>query len=71
LEQLLSSAWPPAEPLRIFYFNLTGYGPLFLAQEKGFVADEGIDVEMINVEETHAAFAGLFAGHVDVVAGAL
>jgi NitT/TauT family transport system substrate-binding protein len=57
-----------AEPLRIFYFNWAGYGPLFLAQEKGFFAAEGIEVELINVEETHAAYAGLFGGHVDAVA---
>ena len=25
-----------AEPLRIFYFTWVGYGPLFVAQEKGF-----------------------------------
>lgn len=60
-----------AEPLRIFYFNWAGFGPFFLAKEKGFFAEEGIEVELINVEETHAAFAGLFAGHVNAVAVAL
>ena len=59
-----------AKPLRIFYFNWAGYGPLFLAQDKGFFAEEGIEVELINVEETHAAIAGLFAGHVDAVTSA-
>jgi NitT/TauT family transport system substrate-binding protein len=60
-----------AEPLRIFYFNWAGYGPFFLAQEKGFFAREGIEVELINVEETHAAYAGLSADHVDAIAAAL
>jgi NitT/TauT family transport system substrate-binding protein len=59
-----------AEPLRIFYFNWAGFGPLFVAQEKGLFAKEGIEVELINVEETHAAYAGLSHGQVDVVAGA-
>jgi NitT/TauT family transport system substrate-binding protein len=58
------------EPLRIFYFNWAGYGPFFLAQEKGLFAEEGIEVELINVEETHAAYAGLFGGQVDAVAAA-
>lgn len=67
-----ASGWHPvqAEPLRIFYFNWAGYGPFFLAQEKGFFAEEGIEVELINVEETHAAYAGLFGGQVDAVAAA-
>ena len=60
-----------AEPLRIFYFVWIGYGPLFVAQEKGFFAKEGVDVELINNEVHDAAFGGLFSGQVDAVAGAL
>ena len=59
-----------AEPLRISYFIWAGYGPLFVAQEKGFFAKEGIEVKLINIEDRDAAFAGLFAGQVDAVAGA-
>ena len=46
-----------AEPLRIFYFVWVGYGPLFVAQEKGFFAREGVEVELINNEDHTAAFA--------------
>jgi NitT/TauT family transport system substrate-binding protein len=60
-----------AEPLRIFYFIWVGYGPLFLAQEKGFFAKEGVEVELINNEVHAAAFGGLFSGQVHAVAGAL
>ncbi len=60
-----------AEPLRIFYFIWVGYGPLFLAQEKGFFAKEGVEVELINIDVHAAAFGGLFAGQVDAMAGAL
>ncbi|HEX6112348.1 MAG TPA: ABC transporter substrate-binding protein [Geminicoccaceae bacterium] len=60
-----------AEPLRVFYFNWVGYGPLFLAQEKGFFAREGVEVELINNEIHAAAFGGLLAGQADAVAGAL
>jgi NitT/TauT family transport system substrate-binding protein len=60
-----------AEPLRIFYFIWPGYGPLFVAQEKGFFAREGVEVELINNEIHEAAFGGLFSGQVDAVAGAL
>jgi NitT/TauT family transport system substrate-binding protein len=63
---LLSTAH--AEPLRVFYFNWAGYGPFFLAQEKGFYAKEGIEVELVPVADTHAAYASLFSGHVDAIA---
>ena len=48
-----------------------GYGPLFVAQEKGLFAREGVEVELINNEVHAAAFGGLFSGQVDAVAGAL
>jgi NitT/TauT family transport system substrate-binding protein len=60
-----------AGPLRIFYFAWVGYGPLFSAQEKGFFAKEGVEVELINNEVHAAAFGGLFSGQVDAIAGAL
>lgn len=60
-----------AEPLRIFYFKWAGYGPLFLAREKGFFAKEGIEVSLINNEIHAGAFAGLLDGQVDAVASAM
>jgi hypothetical protein len=60
-----------AEPLRIFYFIWVGYGPLFVAQEKGFFAQEGLEVELINNEVHAAAFGGLYTGQVDAIAGGL
>ena len=57
-----------AEPLRIFYFTWVGYGPLFLAQEKGFFGQEGVEVELIKLDDHTAAFSGLFAGQVDAIA---
>ena len=48
-----------AEPLRIFYFIWVGYGPLFVAQEKGFFAKEGVEVELINIED-HTPLFGAF-----------
>jgi NitT/TauT family transport system substrate-binding protein len=54
-----------AEPLRISYFIWVGNGPFFVAQEKGLFAKEGVEVELINVEDHTTAFAGLFIGQVD------
>ena len=44
-----------------------GFGPLFVAQEKGFFAKEGVEVELINMAIHEAMYAGLFAGQVDVI----
>ena len=55
-----------AEPLRIGYNIWVGLGPLFVAQEKGFFAEEGVEVELINMAIHEAMYAGLFAGQIDV-----
>ena len=36
-----------AEPLRGFHFTWVGFGPLFVAQDKGFFAQEGLEVSLI------------------------
>ena len=53
--------------MRIFYFIWVGNGPFFVAQEKGLFAKEGVEVELINIEDHAAIFAGLFAGQVDAI----
>ena len=40
-----------AKPLLIGYSVWVGYGPIFVAQEKGFFADEGLEVQMIRMED--------------------
>src|SRR5919106_5539006 len=59
-----------AEPLRISYFIWVGNGPFFVAKEKGLFAREGVEVELINIEDA-AAFGSLFTGQVDAVQGAM
>ena len=56
-----------AEPLRIGYLTWVGLGPLFVAQEKGLFAEEGVEVELINMAIHEAMYAGLFAGQIDVI----
>jgi NitT/TauT family transport system substrate-binding protein len=56
-----------AEPLRIGYLTWVGYGPLFVAREKGFFAKEGVEVELINMAIHEAMYAGLFAGQTDAI----
>ena len=39
----------PSDPLRVGINPWPGYGPLFLAADKGFFAEEGIDVELVEL----------------------
>ena len=59
-----------AEPLRIRYSIWVGYGPLFVAAEKGLFAQEGVEVELIRMEDDTASLAALFAGQIDALATA-
>jgi NitT/TauT family transport system substrate-binding protein len=59
-----------AEPLRLRYSIWVGYGPLFVAVEKGFFAKEGVEVELIKIEDDTATLAALFAGQIDALATA-
>ncbi|MCC2664941.1 MAG: putative sulfonate/nitrate transport system substrate-binding protein [Geminicoccaceae bacterium] len=64
------AAMARAEPFRISYSIWPGNGPFFVAQEKGLFAKEGIEVELINIEDHAAIFAALAAGQVQAVQGA-
>ncbi|HEX6112347.1 MAG TPA: ABC transporter substrate-binding protein [Geminicoccaceae bacterium] len=56
-----------AEPLRIGYLTWVGNGPFFVAREKGLFAEQGIEVELIDMAVHEALYAGLFAGQVDAI----
>jgi NitT/TauT family transport system substrate-binding protein len=60
-----------AEPLRVAHTVWVGFGPLFIAREQGFFAREGIEVELIRIEDHTTTYAGLSSGQIDAVAAAL
>ncbi|MCE3250175.1 MAG: hypothetical protein K0R41_4000, partial [Geminicoccaceae bacterium] len=49
-------------------YRLVGFGPLFIAQEKDLFAAEGVEVELIRIEEHTTTYAGLYSGQIDAVA---
>jgi NitT/TauT family transport system substrate-binding protein len=51
-----------ADPLKIRYSIWVGYGPLFIAKEKGYFKEENVDVELVNIEDPKEGFAALAAG---------
>jgi NitT/TauT family transport system substrate-binding protein len=56
-----------ADPIRIAFPTWVGDGPFYLAQEKGYFKEEGVDVELQIMEDSKFIFAALAAGHVDGV----
>ncbi len=58
------------EPIRFAHPTWVGYGPLYIAQDKGFFKEEGVDVQLILMEDTKLRYAALAAGQVDAIATA-
>jgi len=56
-----------AEPLKIRYSIWVGYGPLFVAKEKGFFKEEKVDVDLVNIEDPKEGFFAMAAGRLDGV----
>lgn len=44
-----------------------GYGPIYLAKEKGFFKEEGVDVDCQIQENTQARHAALVSGEIDLI----
>lgn len=64
LAQPTSSA-APAAPLKIGYPVWVGYGPLFLAEKKGFLRELGTSVEFVLMEDTKPRYVALAARRID------
>jgi NitT/TauT family transport system substrate-binding protein len=62
---LLPAPAPAQKVLKIGYPVWVGYGPLFLADKKGFLKDEGVTVQFINMEDTKTRYVALAAGQID------
>jgi NitT/TauT family transport system substrate-binding protein len=57
-----------AETFKLAHSTWVGYGPFFIARDKGFFKDEGVDVELINMEDVKVRFAALAGGRLDALA---
>lgn len=62
---MLPSPAPAQKVLKIGYPVWVGYGPLFLANKKGFLKDLGVNVEFVNMEDTKTRYVALAAGQID------
>ena len=65
---LLMSASSFAGTLKVGHSTWVGYGPFYIALQKGFFKDEGVDVEFVIMEDTAIKMGALFANQIDVAA---
>src|SRR5690349_20272999 len=57
-----------AETVKIAHSTWVGYGPLYIAQEKGFFKKHGVDVELVVMEEPKDRFPAMLAGRIEMIA---
>lgn len=55
-----------ADKLTVAHSTWVGYGPLYIARDKGFFEDEGLDVNLVVMEDVKTRMPALAAGRIDV-----
>ncbi len=57
-----------AKVLKIGHSTWVGYGPFYVARDKGFFKEEGVEVESVIMEDTSLKMGALLAGQIDLAA---
>lgn len=57
-----------AKTLKVGHSTWVGYGPFYIALEKGYYKEEGVDVEFVRMEDTPLKMGALLAGQIDMAA---
>jgi NitT/TauT family transport system substrate-binding protein len=57
-----------AGSLKLGHSTWVGYGPFYIARDKGFFKDEGVGVELVIMEDTPIKMGALLSGQLDLVA---
>jgi NitT/TauT family transport system substrate-binding protein len=64
---LVSSLPVAAEPLRIGHQSWVAPGPFFIARDKGWFAEEGVEVELVTIQDMANRAAALATGQLDAM----
>ncbi len=66
---------PPATPepvhLKVLVQPYMGYAPFYIAQDEGYFAEQGLDVEFVRLDRAADALVSLAQGQLDVSAGTI
>jgi NitT/TauT family transport system substrate-binding protein len=57
-----------AETVSIAHSTWVGYGPLYIARDKGFFKENGVDVDLIVMEDPKQRFPALMADQIQMIA---
>jgi NitT/TauT family transport system substrate-binding protein len=57
-----------AETVKIAHSTWVGYGPLYIARDKGFFKKNGVDVDLVKIEKPTERFPAMIAGKIDMIA---
>lgn len=55
-----------ADKLSVAHSTWVGYGPLYIARDKGFFEEEGLDIDLVLMEDAKTRMPALAAGRIDV-----
>lgn len=66
-----TSTIPAAITLKMNSAPLTSYAPIFIAEDEGFFAEQGIQMEYVTLERSKDALPLLISGDLDIYAGSL
>ena len=65
---LLPTGRAIADTVRIAHSTWVGYGPLYIARDKGFFKQNGVDVELVVMEDPKERFPTLMADRIQMIA---
>ena len=57
-----------ADTVKIAFSTWVGYGPLYIAEQEGFFKKNGVDVELIKMEDPKERFPALMADRIEMIA---
>jgi NitT/TauT family transport system substrate-binding protein len=68
LLSVMAAATARADTINIAHSTWVGYGPLYIAQDKGFFKKNGVDVDLIVMEDPKERFPTLMADKIQMIA---
>src|ERR1700722_803626 len=68
LLSVMAAAPARADTINIAHSTWVGYGPLYIAQDKGFFKKNGVDVDLIVMEDPKERFPTLMADKIQMIA---
>jgi len=57
-----------ADTIKLAHSTWVGYGPLYIARDKGIFKAHGVDVDLIKIEKPTDRFPAMIAGQIDMIA---